>query len=83
MKKGQIVSMVVGEKVWSVSAKLVENTISLAKDKYKGQNAIVAVEKDGITTLLKDTYNNTEGLVKAVEGWTKGGYKCFYTTKGE
>lgn len=83
MKKGQIVSMVVGDKVWRVSVKLVEQTISLAKDKYKGQNAIVAVEKDEITTLLKDTYKNTEALVKAVEGWTKGGYKCFYTIKGE
>ena len=83
MKKGQVVSMIVGEKVWSVSAKLVENTILLAKDKYKGQNAIVAVEKDGITTSLKDTYKHTEALVKAVEGWTKGGYKCFYITKGE
>ena len=81
MKKGSIVNMVVGDKVWHVSHKLADKTIQLAKEKYEGSNVIVAVEKDGIVTLMKDKFDTTKELIHAVEGWTKGGYKCHYTNK--
>lgn len=83
MRSGKLVSMVVGKKVWQVSYKMALGTINLAKEKYQGQSAIVAVEKDDTVVLQKDVFDNTEEFIKAIEGWTKGGYKCYYTSKGD
>lgn len=83
MRSGKMVSMVVDKKVWRVSYKMALGTINLAKEKYQGQNAIVAVEKDDTVVLQKDVYDSTNELIKAIEGWTKGGYKCYYVSKGE
>ena len=81
--KSEIVNMVVGKKVWQVSRKFAYATLELAKDKYTKENvnAIVGVEKDGMVSLLNDTFNNTDAFVKAVANWERGGYKCHYTTK--
>ena len=77
------VTLIVGNKVWKVSNKLVQATIEMAKQKYSKENvnAIVAVEKDGMVTLQKDVFDNTDAFVKAVANWEHGGYKCHYTTK--
>lgn len=82
-KQNEIVKMVVGEKVWQVSRKMVNATIELAKQKYMKENvnAIVAVEKDGIIAMQKDVFDNTDAFVKAVANWERGGYKCYYTAK--
>ena len=43
----------------------------------------MAVEKDGMFTLQKDVFDNTDAFVEAVANWERGGYKCYYTTKKE
>ena len=78
-KDGEIVKLIIDRKVWEVTRKMANATISLAKRKYKeeGVNAIVAVEKDKVISLQKDVYNDTSDFEKAVNGWTSGGYKCY------
>lgn len=82
-KQNEIVRMVIGNKVWEVSRKMVNVTIELAKKKYMKENvnAIVAVEKDGIINMQKDVFDNTDAFVKAVTNWECGGYKCYYISK--
>lgn len=82
-KQNEIVRMVIGNKVWEVSRKMVNATIEMAKQKYMKENvnAIVAVEKDGIIALQKDVFDNTDSFVKAVTNWERGGYKCYYISK--
>ena len=81
MKK--VVRVIIDKKVWEVSRKMANATIEIAKQKYMKENvnAIVAVEKDGMVTLQKDGFDNTDAFVKAVANWEHGGYKCHYTTK--
>ena len=80
---GEIVRMVIGTKVWQTTRKMVKTTINMAKEKFKKENvnAIVAVEKDGIFSMQKDVYEDTDAFVKAITNWERGGYKCHYTTK--
>lgn len=75
--------MVVGDKVWLVSRKMVNATIEIAKKKYEKENvnAIVAVEKNGIISLQKDVFKDTAAFVKAIQNWERGGFKCYYVTK--
>lgn len=77
--------LVIDKKVWNVSKKMILSTIEVAKNKYRKENvnAIVAVEKDGMFTLQKDVFDNTDAFVEAVANWERGGYKCYYTTKKE
>ena len=82
-KQNEIVKMVIGDKVWEVSRKMVNATIELAKQKYMKENvnAIVAVEKDGIIAMQKDVFDKTDAFVKEIQNWERGGYKCYFTTK--
>lgn len=79
-----MVKLIVGEKLWMVQRRMANSIIDMAKKNYKGMNvnAIVAVEKDNIITLQRDVYNETDAFVKAIKGWTKGGYECYYVSKG-
>lgn len=81
--EGQIVKVIIGKKVWEVSRKMANSIIEMAKQKYKkeGVNAVVAVEKDDVISLLKDTFDNTDALVKAISNWERGGYRCYYSLK--
>lgn len=85
MKKSNsdIVHMVVGKKVWQITRKMVNETIKLAKEKYRKENvnAIVAVEKKNVYTLLKDVYTDNEEFIKAISNWEHGGYTCYYIAK--
>ena len=78
----KLVNMVVGDKLYECSRKMAMATIELAKQKYKKENvnAIVAVEKDGMITLLKDVHEETDSLIEEVTKWTKGKYKVHYVT---
>lgn len=80
---GKIVKVVIGNKVWEMTRKMAIATLSVAESKYNqdNANAIYAVEKDGIISLQKDVFDNTESLEREVTNWQKGGYKCYYTTK--
>ena len=82
-RDGEVVRMIAGHKVWDVTRKMAKATIELAKQKYMKENvnAIVAVEKDGIISLQKDVYEETDAFVKAIQNWERGGYKCYFTTK--
>lgn len=81
MKDGELVKMVIGEKVWVVTRKMANATINIAKEKYRkaNVNAIVGVEKDNIISLQKDVYESTEALDKATQEWNQGGYICYHT----
>ena len=78
-----MIKLIIGEKAWEVSSKMAKVIVGIAKENYMKENvnAIVAVEKDGIITMQKDVFDNTDAFVKAVTNWERGGYKCYYTTK--
>lgn len=82
MATQKLVRMIVGTKLWQCSRRMAMNTIELAKQKYKEENvnAIVAVEKNGTITLLKDVHKDTDSLIEEVTKWTKGKYKVYYVT---
>lgn len=82
-KNGELVKMVVGDKVWVVTRKMALTTINLAKEKYKKENvnAIVAVESNGVIALQKDVFEDTDAFVKAITNWERGGYKCYFISK--
>ena len=82
-EQNEIVRMVIGNKVWEISRKMVNATIELAKQKYMKENvnAIVAVEKDGTIAMQKDVFDKTDAFVKAIQNWERSGYKCYFTTK--
>ena len=77
------IKMIVGNKAYILSKTMVKATLKLAKDRYTKENvnAIYAVEKDGMVSLLKDVFEDTDAFVKAVANWERGGYKCYYNTK--
>ena len=78
-----MIKLIIGEKVWEVSSKMAKVIVGIARENYikENVNAIVAVEKDGIITMQKDVFDNTDAFVKAVTNWERGGYKCYFTTK--
>ena len=78
-----MIKLIIGEKVWEVSSKMAKVIVGIAKENYikENVNAIVAVEKDGIITMQKDVFDNTDAFVKAVTNWERGGYKCYYISK--
>ena len=63
-----MIKLIIGEKVWEVSSKMAKVIVGIAKENYikENVNAIVAVEKDGIITMQKDVFDNTDAFVKAV-----------------
>lgn len=79
-----MVKLIVGSKIYQLSEKMANATLSLAKDKYLTQNvnAIYAVKKDNMVVLLKDVFSDTDAFEKAVTNWKQGGYTCYYTKKG-
>lgn len=81
MKNNAIVRVVIGDKVWTMSRKMALATLTVAKQKYEkaGVHAIVGVEKEGIISLLKDTYEDVSTFNEAVNNWKKSGYNCHYT----
>ena len=80
MKNGQIVTLIIGDKAHQCSRKMALSAIELAKDKFKKENmnAIVAVEKREMISLMKDVFETTEKLLEEVDSWERGGYKCHY-----
>ena len=78
-----MIKLIIGEKVWEVSSKMAKVIVGIAKENYMKENvnAIVAVETDGIITMQKDVFDNTDAFVKAVTNWERGGYKCHYISK--
>lgn len=82
-RKEKMVTLIIGNKAWKSTRKMADATIELGKKKYKEENvnAIVAVEKDNMISLLKDVFDTTESLVEEITKWQRGGYKCYYTMK--
>lgn len=82
-KGNEMITLVIGSKAYNCTRKMAIATIELAKQKYEKEdvNAIVAVEKDGFISLLKDVYKNNEKLIEQVSLWSRGGYIVHYTVK--
>ena len=81
VKGDKIITMLVGEKVWTVRRRIALSIISMAKQKNEKEriNTICAVEKDNMIVLKYDTYETKDELKKAIHEWTHGGYKCYHT----
>lgn len=82
MAKEKIVNVIIGDKGWQMTLKKAQCIINLAREKYEKENmnAIVAVQKDDVVSLMKDTFTGQDKFIKEILRWEKGGYKCFYTT---
>lgn len=80
-RKGRkIIRMVIGDKVYELSQNMANATIGVAKDKYMKENvnAIVGVQKGDILSMMRDVFDTTDALEKAVKDWEHGGYTCYY-----
>lgn len=84
-KKSALVSLIIGGKAYSLTRKMADATIGIAKQKYEKENvnAIFAVEKSGMVSMLVDVFEETDSLLKEVESWEQGGYKCYYNLRKE
>lgn len=82
-KKHQNVALIIDNKAMHCSRKMALATIELVKKSFeeKNENAIVAVQKFDIYTLLKDVYASYEELDKAVREWESAGFVCYHTSK--
>lgn len=78
-----LINLVVGDKIYQLTEKMANATLSLAKDKFISQNvnSIYAVKKDNMVVLLKDVFRDTDAFEKAVTGWKQSGYTCYYTKR--
>ena len=84
-EKAKVVNVVIGDRGWQMSLKMAQTIIKVGREQYEKQNvnAIVAVQKDNVISLMKDTFEDTSKFISEIVRWEKGGYKCFYTTKKE
>ena len=80
MKDGKQVLLIVDKKGYQTTKKMALATINLAKSKYEKENkhAIVAVEKHNMVTMRRDVFKSSEQLLNEVNGWERGGFKCYY-----
>lgn len=84
-KKQKVINVIIGHKCWQMTYKMAQSIIDTAREKYikEGTNAIVAVQKGDVLSLMKDTFESADEFIKAISKWERGGYKCFYTVKKE
>ena len=78
--------VIIGDKLWEMSPKMVNIIIDMAKAKMAKQGiyaALLAVEKDGVISLTNQQFKSEDELDKEKEKWSKGGYKCYLFKKGE
>jgi hypothetical protein len=75
----ETVIILVGEKGYEATRRYAVATIDLAKEKHKGTNALLAIEKKKIITLKKDFFASKDELMKVVESYKRHGYKATYT----
>lgn len=51
------------------------------KKKFKRNNIILGIEKNGIFECRKDEFKNPVELLDEVQRWNRKGYKCYYVRK--
>lgn len=62
---------------YQVSLKIVDNCIKFAKEQSK-PNTIVAVERQGVVQMLKETFDNNDKLWEAVKKYKKQGFQAHF-----
>ena len=68
--------------VYELSDTMKKAVIKMAQDKFKGQNAIVAVEKDGVVEMKRDVFVNNQNFNRKIMEYNKAGFLVHYTRKG-
>lgn len=79
-KGAKLVKLVIVDKVYELTQNMAMATLNIAKDKYEKENvnAIVGVQKGDVLSLMRDVFDTTDALEKAVTNWEHGGYTCYY-----
>lgn len=55
--------------------------VKALKQKFKGTNQILGIEKSGIFECRKDKFENPKELLDEVQRWNRKGYKSYYVRK--
>lgn len=72
MKK---ITLSINGKLYVMERKKAMEIMKIAKEKNKGKNVIVGLEKDSIIECRLDTYTTAYELLSATQEWLKLGYK--------
>lgn len=72
MKK---ITLSINGKLYVMERKKAMEIMKIAKEKNKGKNVIVGLEKDRIIECRLDTYPTAYELLTATQEWLKLGYK--------
>lgn len=86
LKKVILKKVIIGDKLWEMSPKMVNIIFDMAKAKMTKQGvyaALLAVEKDGVISLTNQQFKSDDELDKEKEKWSKGGYRCYLFKKEE
>lgn len=76
--------LVVGKNTYSVSTKVVNNCIKLAKETNYNKYAIVAIRiKSEVVEMRNDVFETEEELDEQIKYYEQKGIKVYYTKKGE
>lgn len=70
--------LLINDHSYSCDRKQTRETIKVIKQRYKKNNVIVALEKDGIMECRKDEYEDPKTLLHDVQKWIALGYKVHY-----
>lgn len=74
MKK---ITLSISEKLYVMDRKKAMEIMKIAKEKNKGKNVIVGLEKDRIIECRLDAYPTAYELLTATQEWLKLGYKVY------
>lgn len=69
------ISLSINDKIYIMERKRAMEVMKIAKEKNKGKNVIVGLEKDKVIECRLDEYPNAYALLTAIQEWVKNGYK--------
>lgn len=78
-KQDLVVKVVLNDKVYQMSEKLVNAMVDLAKQSMKGKHAILATNYAGVYEFTKQEFANTDEMLKVVSDYEDEGIKVFHT----
>lgn len=75
--------IIIGENAYEADRQYIDNSLKVAKDNYikKNNNALYALEKDGIINMMRETFITRKQLHEKVESYEKLGFKCYFVIK--
>jgi hypothetical protein len=73
--------LLVNSNLYEASQSLIDLCIKMAVDHYKTKNAILAVEKNNIVEMKRNTYKSQMDLYKVIREYTEQGFSVHYNLK--